>query len=204
MSKNIQTLHRNANVTSRQALAEIREKFPKAELIDFNRRGRHYVAKIAMEEEIVDIDVPPAADPGPEPDSFEPQSDEPAGHVDAEMDQLAMLESKIDAIAEAVGARIGDDDDDIDVDDDTEVVLDAPDLDNVPPPVEEKDDAGVFASVKGRRHFTATRRVEDGLTDGQIVREAANRLPNHEVVRIDRTARVDDGLILVLMRHRGE
>ena len=196
MSKKIHDLQRLANVPSATALAEIKRRYPKGDLVDFSRKGKYYVAKIAMDD-IEPIDVPPAADPGPELDSFEPESDEPADHMEEEMDDLSDIKSLLEQVAEAVGVSTGMDETD------DEIVLDGDDLGDIPPPVEEGDDMDVFASVKGKRHFTAERQVEAGLTDGQIVREAAAKLPNHEVVQIDRRVASDEGKILVLMRHKG-
>lgn len=210
--KRIETIQRLANVSSRQALKELQDNFPGSELIDFNRKGRHYIAKIRVSnDDVVDVDVPPSADPGPEPDSFDSKPDfnefdESEDHMDSEMDKLDEIKDLLSQIANAVGVAGDDDDEGDDEDSDDEVVLDGSDFEDVPPPVEEPENnspSGVFASVKQQRHFTATRKAEDGLTDGQIVREAAQHLPNHEVVRIDREKRASEGIVLVLMRHKG-
>lgn len=206
MSKTFENIQRVANVTMAEAIAEISEKFPDAEVVSCIQRGNMYVAKIAMDD--APFAAPPAPNDPKEPEPAEPVDDAVGdlGDEDASEDKhiekrLDKMEHLLHEVAKAVG--VGGDEHGHEDKPGDDVVVDTPE-EPLPPPVEEnKNPAGVFAAkVAGRKHFTATR-VADDATDFQIAKEAAALFPEHEVVQVDRTSKADEGLQLLLMRHQG-
>lgn len=172
----------------RQLKAHLRKQRRKGRITAFTQRGSNFVAKVAFEDDVVDL-----GEPAESFDDIDPMDEAPVG--DPVEERLDALEEKLDRILDAVAPEG-------DLDPEDEVVLDEPMDDDLPPPVEEDPVDGILASkVAGRRHFTAKRVKEAGVTLSSLIREASQNFPQYEVLKVDSSQDKDN--FLILMQHKG-